>query len=151
VFDLSLGEMGVIAVLVIVFVGPDGLPDLMRVLGRFYAQINRASMDLRRTFNAEVARVDADRRREELRERREAREKARAASGEALPQTSKPEGAEPEHDPDLIPADPRLPTDAAPRRVPAPGAVPRPAAPQAPQAAAEPAPAAPALDPEGTA
>ena len=31
-FDLGFGEMLVIAVLVIVFVGPDGLPDMMRCL-----------------------------------------------------------------------------------------------------------------------
>ena len=61
-FDLGFGEMLVVAVLVIVFIGPDGLPDLMRVLGRFYAQARRASDELRRTFNAEVARVEADRR-----------------------------------------------------------------------------------------
>ncbi|MFN7146979.1 MAG: Sec-independent protein translocase protein TatB, partial [Myxococcota bacterium] len=86
-FDFGFGEILVIAVLVIVFVGPDGLPDMMRVLGRFYGQIRRASDDLRRTFNAEVARVDAEKRREELKQRRLAREKARAealaAAGEA--------------------------------------------------------------------
>ena len=103
-FDLGFGEMMVIAVLVIVFIGPDGLPDLMRVLGRFYAQARRASDELRRTFNAEVARVEADRRREELKARREAREAQRPPD-------------------DLLPPDPRLPPDAAPRRARRPAEV----------------------------
>jgi sec-independent protein translocase protein TatB len=138
VFDLGFGEMLVIAVLVIVFVGPDGLPDMMRVLGRFYAQIRRASDDLRRTFNAEVARVESDRRRDELRQRREARELARAEGrklDDAAPVAEDggqpplvPAAEDPAHA--VFPADPRLPPDAAPRALPRPpvsgGAVPRP-------------------------
>lgn len=139
-FDLGLGEMLVIAVLVIVFVGPDGLPDMMRVLGRFYGQMRRASDDLRRTFNAEVARVDADRRRDELRQRRLERERARAAPPDSAGEpgegadapSSTPAGdpggpggedvpPEPEADPLLFAPDPRLPPDAAPRAVPRPG------------------------------
>lgn len=132
-FDLGLGEMLVIAVLVIVFVGPDGLPDLMRVLGRFYGQMRRASDDLRRTFNAEVARVDADRRRDELRQRRLERERARAASAEAgadpglaAPPVDVAEDDEGAHVPPPFLADPRLPPDAAPRAVPRPGPGPAP-------------------------
>jgi sec-independent protein translocase protein TatB len=155
VFDLGLGEMLVIAVLVIVFVGPDGLPDLMRVLGRFYGQMRRASDDLRRTFNAEVARVDADKRRDELRQRRLERERARAAASDAagepgapaeLPSgmpSGSPDGAlqdhsqdyseEDEHGPALLAPDPRLPPDAAPRAVPRPGPGPAPGVPRVPR------------------
>ncbi len=143
-FDLGFGEMLVIAVLVIVFVGPDGLPDMMRVLGRFYAQVRRASDDLRRTFNAEVARVEADRRREELKERRLARERARAeeaaaaGAGTAPPETAPDADATGADEDAVLPPDPRLPPDAAPRvapRPPATGAVPRaPAGPPRPHA-----------------
>lgn len=166
-FDLGLGEMLVIAVLVIVFVGPDGLPDLMRVLGRFYGQMRRASDDLRRTFNAEVARVDSDRRRDELRQRRLERERARAAAAEAdgtpLDGAAAPHGAsltdplpDPEFEPSgppLLPPDPRLPPDAAPRALPGhlpgsmAGSVPRPTlAPVRPEAPVRPA-ATPAAEP----
>jgi sec-independent protein translocase protein TatB len=142
VFDLGLGEMLVIAVLVIVFVGPEGLPDMMRVLGRFYAQIRRASDDLRRTFNAEVARVEADRRREELKQRRLARERARAAeqaaAGEAATPPAPAEHPTEEDVDGVLAPDPRLPPDAAPRvarpapRPPPPGAAPRAAGPTPP-------------------
>ncbi len=144
-FDLGIGEMMLIAVLVIVFVGPDGLPDMMRVMGRFYGQMRRASDDLRRTFNAEVARVDSDRRRDDLRQRREERERARAVQGDAAGAAPEPPALEADdlHDehgalraqPALLAADPRLPPDAAPRAVPRP-------APMAPR------PAPPVADPE---
>lgn len=80
-FDMSMGEMLVIGVLVLVFFEPDQLPELMRQAGRLYGKVKGASDDLRRTFNAEVARVDADRRREELLRRREelARRRVQAA------------------------------------------------------------------------
>ncbi|MDP2312413.1 MAG: twin-arginine translocase TatA/TatE family subunit [Pseudomonadota bacterium] len=154
-FDLGLGEMLVIAVLVIVFVGPDGLPDLMRVLGRFYGQMRRASDDLRRTFNAEVARVDADRRREELRQRRLERERARTATAEAPGEPATAEAGagldEELDDPPMLPPDPRLPPDAAARALPrtAPG-IPR--VPGVPRAAAPlPPPEAPSRDAEAPA
>src|SRR4051812_40493768 len=60
VFDVGLQEMVLIAVIVILFVPADEIPDLMRTLGRYYAKIRRASDDLRRAFNAEVARVDSE-------------------------------------------------------------------------------------------
>ncbi|MSQ02416.1 MAG: twin-arginine translocase TatA/TatE family subunit [Myxococcales bacterium] len=69
-FDLSIGELLVIAVLILVFVGPDRIPELMSVAGRYYGKFRRMSDDLRRTFNAEVARHESDRRREELESRR---------------------------------------------------------------------------------
>lgn len=75
---MSLGEMLVIGVLVLVFFRPEQLPDLMRHAGRLYGKVRGASDDLRRAFNTEVARVDADRRREELLRRREELARRRA-------------------------------------------------------------------------
>ncbi|HNC96385.1 MAG TPA: hypothetical protein PLA94_16100 [Myxococcota bacterium] len=167
-FDLSLGELMMIAVLAIVFIGPDDLPKMMRIAGRYYAKIRRASDDLRRAFNAEVAKVEAEERREEMRRRREEMERRRAelqakaqekavdptqinadvpvvppaapgASTEADPAVPRlarhlpaadsipahtedgrllPEPPPAEPNPQLLPPDPRLPDDAAPRILP---------------------------------
>lgn len=74
-FGLDFSEMLVIAVLVIVVVGPDDLPKLMSTVGRYYAKIRRMSDDLRRAFNAEIARVEGDQRRDQLKKRKEELEK----------------------------------------------------------------------------
>ncbi len=165
-----------IAVLAIVFIGPDDLPKMMRIAGRYYAKIRRASDDLRRAFNAEVAKVEAEERREEMRRRREEMERRRAElqakaqekavdptqSNAAIPSESDPHprpavtegappveegeapiprlarhlptgedlpahtedgrlvsaGSSPGTNPLLLPPDPRLPDDAAPRILP---------------------------------
>lgn len=170
-FDLSLGELLMIAVLAIVFIGPDDLPKMMRLAGRYYAKIRRASDDLRRAFNAEVAKVEAEERRDEMRRRREEMERRRAElqakaqenavdptqinsnppplppgeattppapdaaevpvprgarhlpSAEPMPAHTEdgrllPDPAPAEENPQLIPPDPRLPDDAAPRILP---------------------------------
>lgn len=62
--------MLLIAVVILVFVGPDRIPELMSVAGRYYGKVRRMSDDLRRAFNAEVARSEGDRRRAELEVRR---------------------------------------------------------------------------------
>ncbi len=87
-FDIGFGEMLFIAILILVFVGPDHIPELMSFTGRYYGKFRRASDDLRRTFNAEVARVESDRRRDELKQRQEEierRRKEEAPAPEALP------------------------------------------------------------------
>ena len=175
-FDLSLGELLMVAVLAIVFIGPDDLPKMMRIAGRYYAKIRRASDDLRRAFNAEVAKVEAEERREEMRRRREEMERRRAelqakaqekavdptqsnapvpSAGDPVPSPAVGEGAAPAEAVDapiprlarhlpaedsfpahtedgrlvstdspaepnlqLLPPDPRLPDDAAPRILP---------------------------------
>ena len=146
-FDIGLQEFLVIGILVLLFFPPDDLPTLFRQAGRVYAKVRGASDDLRRAFNAEVARVENDQRLDELRRRREAAQRAReeaAADGKPLA-----EGTTPESDPAAheeaspwLPADPRLPPDAAPRRAPPPASVGRPA-PFAP-APVDPSPRAPA-------
>jgi len=86
-------ELAVIAVLVIVVVGPDRMPEMMRYVGKQYGRLRRASDELRRAFQLEVDRVDADRRAVEIRTRREEllaeRKKARE---EAKDQGKEPEG-----------------------------------------------------------
>lgn len=134
-----------VAVLAIVFIGPEDLPKMMRLAGRYYAKVRRASDELRRAFNTEVAKVEAEERREEMKRRREEMERRRAEANalaqaqlqnqarpteapkapEAVPETPVPESAAvetvpetpipPEDDALLLPPDPRLPPDAAPR------------------------------------
>jgi sec-independent protein translocase protein TatB len=75
--------MLVIGVVVLVFVGPDRIPELMSTAGKYYGCFRRLSDDLRRAFNAEVARHEADRRRSELETRRLSAEAKRQAEREA--------------------------------------------------------------------
>lgn len=70
--NLGLTEMLVIFILVVVFVGPDDLPQMMKFLGRAYGKIRRASNELRRAFTLEVDKVEAEGRAAEIRARREA-------------------------------------------------------------------------------
>ena len=121
-FDLSLGEIGVIALLVLVFFDADQLPGLMRQAGRIYAKVRGASDELRRAFNVEVARAEAETRREQMERRRE--NAARSRDAEQRPS------------PSHLPARP-APDNAAARPA-------RSAPPEAPVAASEPqAPEAP--------
>lgn len=80
--DVGLSEILLIAIVTIVFVGPEDLPKLMRTLGQYYGKLRRASDELRSAFQLEVDRVEADRRAEEIRRRREellAKRRAQAA------------------------------------------------------------------------
>lgn len=72
VFDLSLGEIAVVGLLILVFFDVDQLPGLMRQAGRMYAKVRGASNELTRAFNSEVARAEADHRREQMERRRDA-------------------------------------------------------------------------------
>ncbi|HJN73353.1 MAG TPA: twin-arginine translocase TatA/TatE family subunit [Myxococcota bacterium] len=111
--NLGLTEMLVIFILVVVFVGPDDLPELMKFLGRAYGKIRRASNELRRAFTLEVDKVEAEGRAAEIRKRREAlvarrREetasrKAAEESGESLEPEPVPKPA-PESEPKSEPA-----------------------------------------------
>lgn len=84
-FGLGMGEVLLIAALVLVVVGPDKLPEMMRTGGKWYAQLRRAADDLRRAFVLEADRMDADERLKNLEKRRkealEARRKAQEESG----------------------------------------------------------------------
>jgi len=82
---LGLGEILVISALVLVVVGPERLPKLMRRAGQGYGQLRRAADDLRRAFMLEADRGDAEERYRKLMERREeskdAHRKARESAG----------------------------------------------------------------------
>ena len=84
-FGLGFSELLVIAVVLLVAIGPERLPEFMRKAGQMYSQVRRASDELRRAFVLEADRMDADERYQKLQERRaaaeEARKKAAAATG----------------------------------------------------------------------
>ncbi len=81
---LGLGEIAIIAIVILLVVGPEQLPQLMRTAGRTYGQVRRAADDLRRAFVLEADRQDADERYRKLQERRKEMEEARRQAKEAL-------------------------------------------------------------------
>ncbi len=85
---LSIGmfELVVVALVALVFVGPERLPMVMREMGRMYGRLRRAADELRRAFVLEADRQDAEDRYDKLKERRkkaaETRRKAQEDAGE---------------------------------------------------------------------
>ncbi|MCO4744145.1 MAG: twin-arginine translocase subunit TatB [Proteobacteria bacterium] len=82
---LGFGEIFLLGVLLIVVVGPERLPHLIRGAGRMYGQVRRASDELRRAFVLEADRVDADERFQELEKRRNQALEARRRAAEDNP------------------------------------------------------------------
>ena len=84
---LSLGiwEIGLLVVLLIVVVGPERLPHLIRAAGRVYGQVRRASDELRRAFVLEADRTDAEERYQALEKRRNEALEARRRAAEENP------------------------------------------------------------------
>lgn len=74
---LGVGEIIIVALVLLVFVGPDQLPQFMRWMGRSYGQLRRAADDLRRAFVLEADRMDAEERYAKLEERRRRAKEAR--------------------------------------------------------------------------
>ncbi len=68
---LGVGEILVIAALILVVVGPDRLPEMMRWAGKTYGQVRRAADELRRSLVLEADRMDAEERYRDLQRRRE--------------------------------------------------------------------------------
>ena len=68
---LGPGEIILVAVVIIVVVGPDRLPHFMRAAGRMYGQLRRTADEMRRAFVLEADRQDASARYEEIKRRRE--------------------------------------------------------------------------------
>lgn len=116
--SLGLGEILVIAALLLVVVGPDDLPRVMRAVGRRYGQLRRAADDMRRAFVLEADRQDAEDRYRQLQERRKAQMEARKAAqtatgGASVPQESELSGPTPAAEPPaptanvaVVPAEP---------------------------------------------
>lgn len=85
--SLGLGEILVIAAVLVIVVGPERLPRVLRYAGRQYGQLRRAADDMRRAFVLEADRQDAEDRYRELQERRKAQAEAKVSSADgAVPQ-----------------------------------------------------------------
>lgn len=82
---LGIGEMLVIGALVLLVVGPDRLPQVLRWAGQNYGKLRRTADELRRAFVLEADRQDAEERLDSLRHRqRAAQQRALAEADEAL-------------------------------------------------------------------
>ena len=68
---LNFSEVIVIVIVLIVVVGPERLPPLLRTAGRYYGQIKRMSDEFRRAFMVEVDREEAEQRAAQFKKRRE--------------------------------------------------------------------------------
>lgn len=69
--NFGLGELFLIAAVVLIFVGPQRLPEMLRTLGRMYGKLRAATYDIRKEFTIEADRAVAEERTRLLRERRE--------------------------------------------------------------------------------
>jgi sec-independent protein translocase protein TatB len=64
-FGLGLSEILVIAVIAIVFIGPDQLPDVARTIGRFLNDIKRSTDSLKDDFKSQIN-LDLEERKREI-------------------------------------------------------------------------------------
>lgn len=107
-FSFGFGEVLVIGAILLLFVGPERLPQMMRQAGRAYGQLRRAADELRRAFVMEADRIDSALRLKDLEVRRaeivEHRRKAMESAGVgSVAQTSNPQFPEPDPAKDIIP------------------------------------------------
>lgn len=65
-FGIGFPELVLIAVIALVVIGPQRLPDLARALGRGFAEFRRATDDLKKTFEEETRAARAKELREKL-------------------------------------------------------------------------------------
>ena len=109
--NIGFGEILVIAILLLIVVGPEKLPPLLRKAGEHYARLRRAAWDLQNAFMEEGDLLDAGRR---------------------------GPGAQVAHPSPRAPA--AVPAEGAPAAAAEAGAAEEPAAPAAPAAGEEPRP-----------
>lgn len=67
---LGMSEILLVCAVVLIAVGPERLPQLMRTIGRHYGKMRRSADELRRAFVLEADRQDAEARIDALREKR---------------------------------------------------------------------------------
>jgi Tat protein translocase TatB subunit len=82
---LGWGEIAIVAVVVLLVVGPDRLPQFARKAGQLYAQLRRTADEMRSALTLEADRQDADERFQKLQERRARAEAERKAAEAASP------------------------------------------------------------------
>jgi sec-independent protein translocase protein TatB len=77
---IGVGELLLIGAVVLVVVGPEQLPRMMRSAGRHYGQLRRSADEIRRAFTLEADRMDAQDRAQDFQRRREAALQQRQAA-----------------------------------------------------------------------
>lgn len=60
--NVGFGELIVITILLLVVVGPERLPAILRTVGRYYGMLRRTTFDLQRAFLDEVDRLPPEQR-----------------------------------------------------------------------------------------
>ena len=68
---LNFSEIMVIVIVLIIVVGPERLPPMLRNAGRYYGQVKRMSDEFRRALMLEVDREEAEQRAAQFKKRRE--------------------------------------------------------------------------------
>ena len=87
VFGIGFGEFIFIAVIALIFIGPQKLPDVARQAGRAFVRFRRMTSDVRHTFDSVIRQAEDEIRREE----REAMRQVLSAAD--APPPAAPEGA----------------------------------------------------------
>ena len=67
-FGIGLPEMIIIAVVALIFIGPDKLPGVLRSIGRGLVELKRATSDVRSTVQEEMHKIEEEIELKEVRE-----------------------------------------------------------------------------------
>ena len=67
-FGIGLPEMIIIAVVALIFIGPDKLPGVLRSIGKGLVELKRATSDVRSTVQEEMQKIEEDIELKEFRE-----------------------------------------------------------------------------------
>ena len=59
-FGIGFSEILLIAIVALVLVGPQKLPDLMRQLGRIFVQVRRVSNEMKHSFDAAIQEAEME-------------------------------------------------------------------------------------------
>lgn len=109
----GISELIVISIVILLFVGPERLPHVVRTVGRTYGRLRRAAEDLRRSLVLEADRLDEEERLRELRRRRleaEVERRRRETEGSAEAANRAPDADGPRAQPAAEPAVRETPT-----------------------------------------
>ncbi len=86
----GISEIIVIGIVLLLAVGPERLPHVVRTLGRLYGRMRRAAEDLRRSLVLEADRMDEEERLKDLKRRRAAAEADRKRAEEEHGSSAQP-------------------------------------------------------------
>ena len=67
-FGIGLPEMIIIAIVALIFIGPDKLPGVLRSIGKGLVELKRATSDVRSTVQEEMQKIEEDIELKEFRE-----------------------------------------------------------------------------------